>query len=274
MTCAQSQQGMLVISNDNFLVGLLTGFCVANNFSFRSLPLANPLSINSVNRVCQVVLIDFRSQTSLAMAPHLDVLREINRQHGIPICAIYNQYDPDFPQSLPWVNYFNDADLISQLDRYLTQLIADEGNAYSERRNKERRSAMDRRGLPALTNQASNNHLFSLNHNVANVQKNFKLGPFDIDGNSRTVFCNGRDLALTAKEFKLFILLAEMHDQVCSTDRIIEKLWPNTRRANKSDLYQYMHLLRKKVEDDPDNPLWVMTVKGVGYRLNTSKQGV
>lgn len=77
------------------------------------------------------------------------------------------------------------------------------------------------------------------------------------------------DLELTAKEFKLFMLLVQVSEQVWSTEKIIAQIWPNTHRANKSDLYQYMHLLRKKIERDPDHPQWILTVKGVGYRLNT-----
>ena len=33
-----------------------------------------------------------------------------------------------------------------------------------------------------------------------------------------------------------------------------------------------MHLLRKKIEDDPDNPLWIVTIKGVGYKLNINDE--
>jgi len=47
------------------------------------------------------------------------------------------------------------------------------------------------------------------------------------------------------------------------TDEIIKHLWPENNRATKSDLYQYMHLLRKKIEKDPNNPQWIMTVKGL-----------
>ena len=68
--------------------------------------------------------------------------------------------------------------------------------------------------------------------------------------------------------FKLFKLLAEDPERVCTTEKLITSLWPNRGRANKSDLYQYMHLLRKKIEKDPDNPLWIKTIKGAGYKLH------
>jgi DNA-binding winged helix-turn-helix (wHTH) protein len=57
---------------------------------------------------------------------------------------------------------------------------------------------------------------------------------------------------------------------VLMAEEIIQHLWPGNNRATKSDLYQYMHLLRKKIEKDPDNPQWILTVKGFGYRLDVS----
>lgn len=51
-------------------------------------------------------------------------------------------------------------------------------------------------------------------------------------------------------------------------DEIIDHLWPENNRATKSDLYQYMYLLRKKIEIDTNNPQWIITVKGFGYKLN------
>ena len=89
------------------------------------------------------------------------------------------------------------------------------------------------------------------------------LGVFSIDKNSKAVFFKGKNLGLTGKEFKLFNLLANYPKRVCSTESIIEHLWPNRERANKSDLYQYMHLLRRKVEENPDDPHWIVTIKGV-----------
>lgn len=54
------------------------------------------------------------------------------------------------------------------------------------------------------------------------------------------------------------------------SDEIINHVWPENNRVTKSDLYQYMHLLRKKVEIDPNNPQWILTVKGFGYKLNVA----
>jgi DNA-binding winged helix-turn-helix (wHTH) protein len=259
MTFAQSQRGLLMISNDSFLVGLLKGYSAAGNFYFSSISSTESLTINSVNRICRVILYDQRSLEPVLIASHIQMLERINSQYGIPVCAIYNQTELGSNPNIPWVNYLNDNDLIDQLDRYITNLIVNSSTVYNERRNKDRREYIDRRRLTVSQ--------------LPTINENIEFGPFEVDRNSHTVYCKTQDLALTAKEFKLFMLLAEVHDHVCSTETIIARLWPNTPRANKSDLYQYMHLLRKKVEDDPDNPRWILTVKGVGYSLNT-KEGL
>ncbi|WP_339668223.1 winged helix-turn-helix domain-containing protein [uncultured Paraglaciecola sp.] len=271
MTHSQAQQGMLVISDDNFLIGVLTGLSVANHFSFRSVALNDPLSLDSVNRVCKVVLIDLRTIRSALLASHFEVLHQINHVYKIPVCAVVNQNNSRLAENLPWVDYFTDVDLIAKLDGYLPQIGVNNTNLRDERRHKERRGAIDRRGIPAIFSSEQSHHTARvLNDVLPDEETSFVLGPFVIDNNSRTVHCQGKNIMLTAKEFKLFTLLAQVHDHVCSTEKIIENLWPDTRRANKSDLYQYMHLLRKKVEVDPDNPRWILTVKGVGYRLNTN----
>jgi DNA-binding response OmpR family regulator len=270
MMCIQSQQSMLVIASDRFIVGLLTGYGVANNFSFRSVSCSKPLAVKSVNEVCRVIIIDLRSLTSLLRKSHFESLKKINDKYSIPVCAIHSQNDSGLNHDLPWVNYCQDTDLLEQLDGYLSQYVTQTHNGYSERRSRLRRMLLDRRLLSSAFDREANEHIINNCTGVEIHSERFNLGQFEIDINSRAVYRNNRNLALTSKEFKLFMLLAEVPEQVCSTEKIIQLLWPGTRRANKSDLYQYMHLLRKKVEQDPDNPQWISTVKGVGYRLNTS----
>ncbi|MDD1627680.1 MAG: helix-turn-helix domain-containing protein, partial [Methylococcaceae bacterium] len=91
---------------------------------------------------------------------------------------------------------------------------------------------------------------------------------FQIDQRNKCVFLEGHKVDLTPKEFELVVLLSTDVDRIFMADEIIKHIWPENNRATKSDLYQYMHLLRKKIEKDPNNPQWIMTVKGFGYKLN------
>ena len=85
---------------------------------------------------------------------------------------------------------------------------------------------------------------------------------------TEVIFCELPKIDLTPKEFELVVLLSTDVNRIFMADEIIKHLWPENNRATKSDLYQYMHLLRKKIEKDPNNPQWIVTVKGFGYKLN------
>lgn len=92
--------------------------------------------------------------------------------------------------------------------------------------------------------------------------------PVRIDQRNKCVYLKGKKVDLTRKEFELFELLASDPDRIFMAEDIINHVWPDNTRATKSDLYQYMHLLRKKIEKDPNNPQWIATVKGFGYKLS------
>jgi DNA-binding response OmpR family regulator len=97
-------------------------------------------------------------------------------------------------------------------------------------------------------------------------------GPLKIDGRQKQVFINDVPTRLSPKEYALLRLLAKEPGRVFSTDEIIAKLWPSNDRANSTDLKQYVHLLRKKIEPDPKQPSWLLTSKGFGYLLGIPEE--
>ena len=90
---------------------------------------------------------------------------------------------------------------------------------------------------------------------------------FYIDHRNKCLFVKGQKIELTPKEFELLLFLSTDVEQVFSAEEIINHLWTESHRATKSDLYQYMHLLRKKIEPEPNSPQWIRNVKGFGYKL-------
>lgn len=88
-----------------------------------------------------------------------------------------------------------------------------------------------------------------------------------IDEASKTVVLEGRRLELSPREYELFRLLFSCAGRILSAKEIIAHVWQDARRATASDVHQYMHLLRRKVEMDPDEPRWIITVRGFGYKL-------
>ena len=268
MPCFQPDNNMLIISNDTFIIGLLTGYCVANQFTLKSISRSKPFYSNGDNTKFKLIIIDLRELTPPQIESHLESLNTIHKQYSTPICAIHNRDKISPNLLLPWVHYYKDERFIEKLDVYINKYIIDFTHVFDERRNHDRRLETNRRTLLETINSFSSKQL-NATLKLHNPDVDFEsLGLFKIDRDCQNVYLQDKNLGLTAKEFKLFKLLAENAERVCTTEKLITNLWPNRGRANKSDLYQYMHLLRKKVELDPDNPHWIITIKGVGYKLH------
>lgn len=90
----------------------------------------------------------------------------------------------------------------------------------------------------------------------------------NIDDQAKTAIVEGRVVDLTPKEFALLRLLSSRPGRVFSNEEIIESVWSGSRRASSLDVQQYVHHLRRKVEDNPHHPRWIKNVKGFGYKLD------
>ncbi len=94
-----------------------------------------------------------------------------------------------------------------------------------------------------------------------------RVGPLYIDDRAKTVTFNGKPIKLSPKEYELLKLLACDPGRVFSDEEIIARLWPPGSHATSNDVKQYIHLLRSKIEQNPQQPQLILTVKGFGYKL-------
>jgi len=94
-----------------------------------------------------------------------------------------------------------------------------------------------------------------------------EVGPLRIDDRAKVVTLHGKPINLSPKEYELLKLLASDPGRVFSDEEIIARLWPQGTHATSNDVKQYIHLLRSKIEDDPQHPRLILTVKGFGYKL-------
>jgi two-component system response regulator MtrA len=76
-------------------------------------------------------------------------------------------------------------------------------------------------------------------------------------------------LSLTPLEFKLLHTLAAKPNQVFSREMLLEQVWGYQYKADTRLVNVHVQRLRSKVEEDPENPKIVMTVRGHGYRAGT-----
>lgn len=89
-----------------------------------------------------------------------------------------------------------------------------------------------------------------------------------IDITQRVAYKNNVDLQLTKTEFDLLYLLAANKGQTLSRDIIFSKLWNGEYIPDDRSINSHIQRLRKKIEDDPDNPKYILTVRKVGYKFN------
>jgi two-component system response regulator RegX3 len=96
----------------------------------------------------------------------------------------------------------------------------------------------------------------------------FCFNQFTLDYDARTLRKEGREIPLSAKEFGCLEFLTRQPGKILDVETIYAGVWKN----NYGDLTAvavYMQRLRKKLEDDPANPVYIETVRGMGYRFNS-----
>jgi two-component system, OmpR family, response regulator MtrA len=92
------------------------------------------------------------------------------------------------------------------------------------------------------------------------------IGDLLIDVNAHTVTRAGLPLALTPLEFDLLVCLAKKPGQVFTREVLLQEVWGYRHAADTRLVNVHVQRLRAKIEDDPDQPEVVLTVRGVGYK--------
>lgn len=93
------------------------------------------------------------------------------------------------------------------------------------------------------------------------------VGDLSIDPGAHTVSIAGKPIDLRPREFELLHALALQPGMVLSVDDLLASVWGAEYIGEPQVVYVHIRWLRKKIEDDPDNPKRILTVHGVGYKL-------
>lgn len=99
-----------------------------------------------------------------------------------------------------------------------------------------------------------------------------QVGSLSLDPKTFEVKRGGSVLSLTPLEFKLLHTLASKPQQVFSREMLLEQVWGYQYKADTRLVNVHVQRLRSKVEEDPENPKIVMTVRGHGYRAGSDSQ--
>jgi DNA-binding response OmpR family regulator len=96
------------------------------------------------------------------------------------------------------------------------------------------------------------------------------VGGLTLDAATHEVRLRDRLIDLTAKEFDLLRLLMSHPNQVFTRDFLLEHIWGYEYFGSTRTVDMHISRLREKIEDDPNAPTYIMTVRGVGYKLKKS----
>ena len=106
------------------------------------------------------------------------------------------------------------------------------------------------------------------NNHVQNFNNIEKFGDIEIDFVARTVKKNSEIVKLTSTEFNLLVLLAKNEGRVLTHQYILKEIWGVGSQTETQYLRVFVGTLRKKIEENPNQPKHIITESGVGYRFN------
>jgi len=104
---------------------------------------------------------------------------------------------------------------------------------------------------------------------VASHRATIQRGGLTIDPTAHSVVVSGRAVELSALEFRLLHHLASHPGMVFSRDQLLDRVWGNDRSVTQRSVDVYIRRVREKIEDQPQEPAYLQTVHGVGYKFTT-----
>jgi two-component system, OmpR family, KDP operon response regulator KdpE len=103
---------------------------------------------------------------------------------------------------------------------------------------------------------------------TAGTQPNFRAGPLQVDFALRRVQLNGKDVQLTPTEYDLLKVFIAHRGKILTRQMLLKEIWGPEAHARIHSLHVYMAQLRRKIEQTPEDPHFIITIPGVGYRFN------
>lgn len=101
---------------------------------------------------------------------------------------------------------------------------------------------------------------------ISSVEGRVTIGPLVLDVQAHEVLRDGKPISLTPLEFNLLLTLAQKPKQVFTREMLLDTVWGYHYKADTRLVNVHVQRLRSKIEDDPDNPKIVTTVRGIGYK--------
>ncbi len=103
--------------------------------------------------------------------------------------------------------------------------------------------------------------------NIPNKENILKKGNLTIDTDTYSVLKNGKKIELTVKEFEILKMLIQNPQKVYTKNQIYSSVWNDVYVGDENAVNVHISRLRGKIEDNPRDPKYIVTVWGIGYKL-------
>lgn len=107
-----------------------------------------------------------------------------------------------------------------------------------------------------------------LNSQKVSSSHELKFGDIRVDLKKREVYKKDLKLELTFKEFELLVMLIKSNGRVLTREYILDNIWGYKYVGETRTVDVHIRSLRKKIEDDDKNPVFIETMRGIGYKFN------
>ena len=223
---------VLVVEDDAGISNFIRAILIANDYSVLTADLGKTAVSMVSSRCPDVILLDM----GLPDMDGLDVLKSIRLWSSIPVIVVSARgHEREKVEALD-----------SGADDYLTKPF---GTAELLVRI--------RTALRHRPNTSPNSY---------SVSNQFHIGSLLINYEKRIVELDGNDIHLTPIEYKIIVLLSQNAGKVLTHDYIIKEVWGPYENDNQA-LRVNMANIRRKIEDNPASPQYILTEVGVGYRM-------
>lgn len=98
------------------------------------------------------------------------------------------------------------------------------------------------------------------------------IGDLVVNLGNRTIKKNGKFLDLTMKEFDMLVSLINEKSRVLTREQLMQRVWSVDFMGDARTVDVHIRYLRQKIEDEPEKPKYVKTVRGIGYRITSAEE--
>ena len=102
---------------------------------------------------------------------------------------------------------------------------------------------------------------------VEDKEKQIHMGDLVLDHHSCTLYKSSESITLSATEYKILTLFMKEPGRIFTKKQIFESVWSDYYCADDNTIMVHISRLREKLEDSPKNPVYIKTIRGLGYRF-------